>query len=225
MPATAVPARPAVPGARPVVPPKAGVAKVPAAAAPPAPVAVAAPIASAAPVSAAPVTAAVTTDAAPKKKRGRQKGSGAGKVAKVDYPALIAKDETGTVIMVMPEGETDVAKAVPQRLQLAEIPADYNPKLHNKLTGADFSDEAVYFDFRAEQMDKMAANFRRKALETRKLGNLVDRKNAKKLFSMQQKMAELVTLLSAQYKAQGMSDEEIAALLSPPAPETTVQAS
>lgn len=71
------------------------------------------------------------------------------------------------------------------------VPADFSIDDHERLSKEDFVDEAGYFDYKAWEHEVRAKRLRAKAIEYRTLGSKEDRAKAKKLRSMQAKMAEL----------------------------------
>jgi hypothetical protein len=74
---------------------------------------------------------------------------------------------------------------------LVTWPTDWSISKHKPLAKKNFADEAVYYDGKAAMYEKMAANARREAETSRKLGGLADRGKAKKLIKMQEKFLEL----------------------------------
>lgn len=132
--------------------------------------------------SAAGSAAPGTADAAGKKEK-KKKGK------RVLYPALWdAKDE--------------------KRLKLAEIPADFDAKVHKPLGRKDFEDETLWYELRARALEAKAAAMRKLGAEAKAAGGTTEAQKAKKFVAMQSKIDELLATL----KAAGMSDEQIAAL-------------
>lgn len=112
----------------------------------------------------------------------------AGKKAKVqrkEYPGLFDAD------------------GAPQKL--TAVPTDFDSKLHKPLKRTDFADESMYLEMKADEFAAKADKLRKEAQTIRELGSSADRKNAKKLIAMQEKMAELMESL----KAQGIDPEAI----------------
>jgi hypothetical protein len=87
-----------------------------------------------------------------------------------------------------------------------EIPSDFSSKIHKPLKRKDFKDEALWFELRAAELEAKAKRARAEADNVRKLGGVKDRAKAKRLISMQKRMAEI----SEQLTAQGV---DVAALL------------
>lgn len=102
------------------------------------------------------------------------------------------------------------------KIKEPRAPEDFDPKVHISLRRTDFVDDAVYLDYRANECDARAAKYRAEAETIRKLGSASDRNKAKKLMSMQQRMAELARELSADGNvdlASILGAEQAAALL------------
>lgn len=116
-----------------------------------------------------------TTDAAAKEP----------KKGKVLYPALVGPKDA--------EGKDTI-------IPLKEVPKDWDPKAHKGLRRKDFSDEALFWDWRADRMELQVKKIRAHAEELRKLGTVKDRSRAKKLLSMQKRIADL----KAQLEGEGV---------------------
>jgi hypothetical protein len=165
-PKAASPARPAV------VPPKPGNAN-PAVAAAAKPVAPVAPVASAlvAAPTAPPVTAgAQVTTSTPSATPAPVAApvpdpAGAAPAAKPEktlYPGVVAYGEDGAVIYdTVKEGV--VESLVPRRVKLTEVPTDYDPTKHVRLTKHDFANKRTLFLFMAAEAERMAKVYRAKA--------------------------------------------------------------
>lgn len=100
------------------------------------------------------------------------------KVVRVAYPGL--KNEAGEAV------------------KLTSRPTDFDLKKHKPLRPADFEDEGIWYEMKAEAHDKIAANLREKADEVRKVGPIKEKGKAKKLLQMQKRMAELTEHLKKQ---------------------------
>lgn len=215
-----IPARP------PVAPPRPGQAKVPAASAPVAPVQPQTQVAPApvsntevAPVAPAPapvaqpqtqpeVSAEPGTVATPVANAGKKGRGGRQKSERQTYHGLFvwsAPDADGNQTQVMIDD--GAGGKVPQRVKLSAIPTDFDAKIHEPLKAGDFSDEALYFEFRAEQCEKQAQSFRHQAGKIRALGNAADKQKAAKLVKMRERMEAL----KAQLAAEGVDVEALLA--------------
>lgn len=82
------------------------------------------------------------------------------------------------------------------KLTSPEQPANFDRYKHKTLSKSDFASEIVYLEFRARDYEARAAKLRAEIETVKKLGNAADRAKAKKLMSMQQRMAELAKELS-----------------------------
>jgi len=193
-PTAVVPAR--VPQAQAANPAVAAAAPIPAAAAPAqVPVAQAAPVAASAPVAAE----------APKKRGRKPRADGAAattRAAKAEYPGLYAYNADGTVVMV----DDGAGGTIPQRVKLTAIPTDFNPKIHEKLKGANFEDEAMFCDFMQQQALANAASWEKKAKKMRLFANSSDKRAASKFVKLREQMAAL----HAQLLAAGATEEMLA---------------
>lgn len=118
-----------------------------------------------------------TQDKTPKAKK---------KVERVTHPALLDADNNP--------------------VKVEAVPDDFDPKKHKPLKRADFKDEALWFDMRADDYERRAKDYRQQAEDCRKLGSVSDRQAAKKLLAMQRRIAELQEKL----KGEGV---DVAALL------------
>lgn len=79
--------------------------------------------------------------------------------------------------------------------QLAEIPADFNAKIHRPLGRKDFKDESLWYEVQARKLEAKAADLRKQGEDLKALGGIQDRAEAKKLIALQRKMAELTASL------------------------------
>jgi hypothetical protein len=104
----------------------------------------------------------------------------AGKVEKTFYPGLKV-DEKGN--------PTERVEGVPE---------DFDDAKHKVLRRRDFTDEAIWFDLRADEYEVRAKDYRQQAVDYRKLGSVVDRAKAKRLLAMQKRMNELMEQLESQ---------------------------
>lgn len=127
----------------------------------------------------APAPAAKTTaPAAPK--NGAKPGTEDKKAAKVKKVAFTSTDET-----VMKDGK------------LLVIPTDHDAKVHLPIKRKGFADEGMFYELRARQMEAKAADYRKMAADSAKLGGVKDKAKAKQLLKMQDKIAELTKTLAA----------------------------
>jgi len=81
--------------------------------------------------------------------------------------------------------------------KLGSIPADYDIKLHRPLGRGDFEDESLYFELRAQDYDKKAAEMRKQAADVKALGSVKDRNAAKKLGQMINRLDSLLAELDS----------------------------
>lgn len=195
----AAPTRPIVPGNRPVAPPIPGKANPQVAAAAPVKAPVATATSSATPAAATPADAT----AAQPKKRGRKAGSTNGKPGKARLPEYHGLYEFGTDgnAVQIDSGKKDEAGnaiMVYKRQLLIAIPTDYDPAKHAKLKSSDFTDEAMFLDWRAGALETMAQRMRKRAENLRKIVNVEDRKRANKLQKMREEMEKLSAILKSQ---------------------------
>lgn len=114
------------------------------------------------------------------------------KKQRVFYPGL----EAGPV---MEDGKPKLNKKgkpiIRASKKLAAVPADFDIKLHKPLTRDSFEDESLYFELKAQYFDKKAAELRSQAADVKALGSVKDRGAAKKLLTLQKRMAELTAEL------------------------------
>lgn len=83
-----------------------------------------------------------------------------------------------------------------ERLATPEVPEGFNSSKHLPLAKSDFVDEVTFLLFKAGECERKAAKYRREAETVQKLGNATDRSKAKKLLTLQSKMAELAKELA-----------------------------
>jgi len=83
-----------------------------------------------------------------------------------------------------------------EAIKLTEWPADWDTKAHQPLKKTDFVNDAVWYDNRAETLEKQAAENRKLAEQSRALGSTEDRKRAKKLLDMQKRFEALKASLA-----------------------------
>jgi hypothetical protein len=117
------------------------------------------------------------------------------KVARVPYPGLLDAEGKPTVKLTSPE-----------------TPADFSVRKHQPLRRNNFDTEKTFYEHLA---DKRAAFFRKKASDLAALGNVKDVVRAKKLI----RARETLAALQAQLLAQGVSQDELNAIMSTPAPK------
>lgn len=72
--------------------------------------------------------------------------------------------------------------------KLAALPTDWDSKKHLPLGKSDFADEAVFFDWKAEQAQRQANRFAKLARECREGGTEEQRKAKKKFAKMRDQM-------------------------------------
>ena len=81
---------------------------------------------------------------------------------------------------------------------LTVVPENWDPKVHKGILRKHFAEDDVFFDWRASRLEKQAASYRQQAEESRKLGSMKGRVKAKKLLSMQKRIADLKASLAAE---------------------------
>jgi hypothetical protein len=86
----------------------------------------------------------------------------------------------------------------------------WDPKVNLPLRKSDFENPADYLELTADRLEAKAKRFRELAKEEATLGSVADRKKAKKF----KNIAEKFNALRDEFKASGMSDEQIAQFLS-----------
>lgn len=110
------------------------------------------------------------------------------KVKPVFYPGLEAKP-------VVVDGKPKLNKAgkeiVRPTKKLDAVPADYDPKKHKPLGKADFADESIFLELKAQRLEQQAADLRKQAADVKALGSIKDRGAAKKLLNLQKRIDEL----------------------------------
>ena len=102
------------------------------------------------------------------------------------------------------------------KLDTPNVPEGFNPKIHKSLGRGDFSTDLVYLEFKALECDARAKQYRDEIETLKKLGSASDRSKAKKLLTMQQRMAELARELMQEGNVDLKSilgEEQAAALL------------
>lgn len=85
-----------------------------------------------------------------------------------------------------------------KEVKLEAVPKEYNSGVHRPLLKDNFKDESYYFVYKAELHEAKAADYRKQAEDFKKLGDSGDRKKAKRLLTMQKRMADLKAELEAQ---------------------------
>ncbi len=87
--------------------------------------------------------------------------------------------------------------------------AGWDPKVNLPLRKNDFENPADYLELTADRLEAKAKHFRELAVEEKSLGSVADRKKAKKFKGI----AEKFNAMREEFKAGGMSDEQIAQFL------------
>lgn len=98
------------------------------------------------------------------------------------------------------------------RLEQPTLPEGYDHKIHKGLGRLDFVNDLVYAEYRALKYEGVAKRIRNEIEQMKKLGSSADQAKAKKLMSMQLRMAALAKELAA-----GDSPVDLSALLGPEA--------
>lgn len=113
-----------------------------------------------------------------------------------------------------------------ERIATAVTPEGYNSSKHKPLGKSDFVDEPTFLLWKANEYERKAAKLRKEAETITKLGSAADRSKAKKLMTMQSRMAELAKELAAdgQLNLKDILGEETYALLLGSAQSTTTDA-
>lgn len=86
----------------------------------------------------------------------------------------------------------------------------FDGKIHLPLRKNDFENPSEYMELTADRLEAKAAQLRQQAKEEATLGSVADRKKAKKF----KNIAEKFNALRDEFKASGMTDEQIAQFLS-----------
>lgn len=95
-----------------------------------------------------------------------------GKKAKPSYPGLV--DAEGNAV------------------QLAEVPADYDPEKYSLLKDVDFADEAVYHDWRVSYYEDKCNYHRKQAELCRSFESEEERKNYLRVLKLEEELAKLM---------------------------------
>lgn len=82
--------------------------------------------------------------------------------------------------------------------KLEAIPADYDFEAHAPIKSKTFKDKALYFDYKAMELDLKAKRMRHSAEMERQFGNKSERQLATRLQKMAAKMTEITAALTAQ---------------------------
>jgi hypothetical protein len=138
-----------------------------------------------APVATQAATEATADGSEAPKKRGRKANPNA--VKRIFHPALEAAQKT-----LEKSGKTVTRPTK----QIAEIPGDYDAKLHKPLRRADFSDESAFYEYKARELEAKAADLRKQGEQIKSLGGIKNQADAKKLVALQKRMLELTEKLS-----------------------------
>jgi hypothetical protein len=119
--------------------------------------------------------------------------------AKPGDPAVAAKRERPKLSWYPGlKPEKDEKGKTHATVKLDEWPSDFDATKHRKLRRSDFSNEAVFLEHKADELEARAKMFRAEAETARKLGSAEDRARAKRLKTMLEKMEELKAQLSEQ---------------------------
>lgn len=94
--------------------------------------------------------------------------------------------------------------------KLDEWPADFDPRKHVRLKPENFKNEAPFYEHLAKQCRERAARYDKQAVLARTMGSAEERKNAKKLIGLADKMQEIRASL---IKAGHDPDKMFAAIL------------
>lgn len=84
------------------------------------------------------------------------------------------------------------------------IPEDFDKKKHIALKSKNFANEHDWLEFKAIECDAKAAEFRRKAKESKELGSSENRAKKKKFLAMQARLAAL----QAELEADGLLNDD-----------------
>lgn len=84
-------------------------------------------------------------------------------------------------------------------------PTDFDAKVHKPLKRKDFKDETLWLEAKAAEYEKRASAMRDEIETCKTLGNAKDRARAKKLLSMQKRMAEM----EAELKGEGVDVDNL----------------
>lgn len=92
-------------------------------------------------------------------------------------------------------------------VKVKEIPADFDRGKHKPFTKDDFECESAYFDWRADELEAKAKQYRRESELIKKGGDKKAVKKAKRL----QGMMERMEALKAELAASGIDPDELLA--------------
>ena len=92
-------------------------------------------------------------------------------------------------------------------VKLKELPPDWDFDAFNPVKRKNFEKDDVFYEYKVSECEWKARKYKEKAEEARTLGSAADRGKAKRLRSMQEKMAEL----RAELEAQGVNVDELLA--------------
>lgn len=90
-----------------------------------------------------------------------------------------------------------VGHADSQTYPFGATPPDFDFAKHTRLRKHDFTADHLYFTYKAEESEVIAADFRDKAEEARSFGTTKERSAARRLVKMVDKLAELRMTLEA----------------------------
>jgi hypothetical protein len=80
--------------------------------------------------------------------------------------------------------------------KLQAWPADYKTTQHKPLSSAHFEDPAVYYNGKADRLQRVVDKLRQDALQAKTLGGVKEKGTAKKMLQLQKRLDDLKTELS-----------------------------
>lgn len=111
------------------------------------------------------------------------------KVKRQYYPGLNAKP-------VIEDGKPKLSKKGKEIVRpttlLKEVPKDFDIKLHKPLREADFEDPSLWYELKAQDYERKAAQMREQGATVKSLGSKADRGAAKKLVQLQKRMDDMI---------------------------------
>ena len=105
--------------------------------------------------------------------------------------------------------------------KLDAIPADYDPKKHKPLARLNFTDETLWYELKAQELDKKAAALRQQVVDAKALGALKGSKSAKKVLTLNKRIEDLFGSLKADNASPEMVEAALQRLIARLLPKST----
>ncbi len=106
-------------------------------------------------------------------------------------------------------GDRDEKGKLKEKIKGAVTPEGFDSKLHLPLRKQDYDNPADFLNVTADRLEAKAKKLRQQAIDEAKLGNVSDRKKAKRMKSLHDKFKALF----GEMKGSGMSEEALKAFL------------